>query len=122
MPGFTGYRAAGNPMNAGFHGALARGESPVSRGTGPGRTAVRAAREGPLRRAVPGPAGLRRRTMPHGKLVAITVRSGGSAVEQFLGELGQLHARMLSVGQDRVDPRARPADRGDPVQGVLAAE
>jgi hypothetical protein len=26
---------------------------------------------------------------------------------------------VLSVGQHRVDPRARPADRPDPVQGVL---
>src|SRR6266536_5403115 len=49
-------------------------------------------------------------------------RSGGAAVEQFLGEPVQLHTRALAVGQHRVDPRPRAADRGDPVQGVLAAE
>src|SRR5215472_9856576 len=48
--------------------------------------------------------------------------SGGAAVEQLLGEPVQLHARALAVGQHRVDPRPRAADRGDPVQGVLAAE
>ena len=48
--------------------------------------------------------------------------SRGAAVEQLLGEFGQLHPRMLSVGQHRVDPWPRPAYRGDPVQSVLAAE
>ena len=48
--------------------------------------------------------------------------SGGAAVEQLLGEPVQLHAGALAVGQHRVDPRPRAADRGDPVQGVLAAE
>src|SRR5215472_13732556 len=47
---------------------------------------------------------------------------GGAAVEQLLGEPVQLHAGALAVGQHRVDPRPLAADRGDPVQGVLAAE
>src|SRR5260370_3972820 len=46
----------------------------------------------------------------------------GAAVEQLLGEPVQFHPRVLAVGQHRVDPRARPADRGDPVESVLAAE
>src|SRR6266568_1482834 len=49
-------------------------------------------------------------------------RSGGTAVEQLLGELAELHARVLTVSQHRVDARARPADRRDPVHGVLAGE
>src|SRR5437868_1188380 len=48
--------------------------------------------------------------------------SASAAVEEFLGELVELHAGALAVGQHRVDPRPRAADRRDPVQGVLAAE
>src|SRR5690242_8980363 len=47
-------------------------------------------------------------------------RSGDPAVEELLGERAELHVRALAVGQHRVDPRPGAADRGDPVQGVLA--
>src|ERR1700722_228567 len=48
--------------------------------------------------------------------------SGGAAVEEPLGEFAQLHAWVLAVGQDRIDPRPRATYRSDPVHGVLAAE